>query len=113
MREPAAQRVTDDRQSGQTTSEYAVILGILAIGLIVAVVVFRSSVTGLFEDSSEGEVFRPPTAACDANYSGACVPPYPPDLECSDISSLGADVTVVGSDPHGFDGNGDGFACNE
>lgn len=24
-------------------------------------------------------------AACDPNYTGACVPPYPPDVDCKDI----------------------------
>jgi micrococcal nuclease len=48
---------------------------------------------------------------CDPNYEGACVPPYEQigDLDCADI---GAAVTVVGSDPHGFDGNdNDGLGC--
>jgi micrococcal nuclease len=48
---------------------------------------------------------------CDANYQGACVPPYDEvgDLDCADIASA---VDVVGSDPHGFDGNdNDGLGC--
>jgi micrococcal nuclease len=24
---------------------------------------------------------------CDPNYEGACIPPYPPDLDCSDVSA--------------------------
>ena len=27
---------------------------------------------------------------CDPNYSGGCVPPYPPDLDCADIRALGS-----------------------
>jgi micrococcal nuclease len=46
---------------------------------------------------------------CDANYSGACIPPYPPDLDCEKVSAKGFRST--GSDPHGFDGDGDGIAC--
>jgi endonuclease YncB( thermonuclease family) len=46
---------------------------------------------------------------CDPNYGGACVPPYPPDLDCSEVST--ASFRSTGSDPHGFDGDGDGVAC--
>jgi endonuclease YncB( thermonuclease family) len=51
------------------------------------------------------------TSGCDLNYAG-CIPPYPPDLDCSDIKALGlAPVTVIGKDPHRLDGDGDGQAC--
>lgn len=36
------------------------------------------------------------------------MPPVPPDLNCSDIDFA---VEVVGSDPHGFDRDGDGIGC--
>jgi DNA polymerase III delta prime subunit len=50
-------------------------------------------------------------SACDPNYSG-CIPPYPPDLDCSDIKRLGmAPVQVLGKDLHKLDGNGDGVGC--
>lgn len=53
-----------------------------------------------------------PGAACDPNYAGGCVPPYPPDLDCADIRALGiAPVRVIGSDPHRLDGDGDGLGC--
>ncbi len=48
------------------------------------------------------------SAACDPNYAGFCVPIVPYDLDCPDI---GHRVTVVGTDIHGFDGNGDGLGC--
>jgi endonuclease YncB( thermonuclease family) len=49
---------------------------------------------------------------CDPNYSGGCVPPYPPDLDCADIRAMGlAPVRSIGSDPHGLDGDGDGVGC--
>jgi endonuclease YncB( thermonuclease family) len=52
-----------------------------------------------------------PSTTCDLNYGG-CVPLYPPDLDCSDIKTLGlAPVTVIGLDPHGLDADGDGTAC--
>lgn len=54
----------------------------------------------------------PPSRRCDPNYSGGCVPPYPPDLDCADIRALGiAPVRVIGSDPHRLDGDGDGYGC--
>jgi micrococcal nuclease len=46
---------------------------------------------------------------CDLNYKGACIPPYPPDKDCSDISVTG--FRSVGGDPHSFDGDSDGIAC--
>jgi len=45
---------------------------------------------------------------CDPNYSGACVPPYPPDLDCADVDQ---GFRVVGDDPHAFDADSDGLAC--
>lgn len=46
---------------------------------------------------------------CDPSYPDVCVPPYPPDLDCSDVAYT--NFRVTGSDPHGFDGEGDGRGC--
>lgn len=46
---------------------------------------------------------------CDASYPDVCIPPYPPDLDCGDISFRR--FTVRGPDPHGFDGDNDGIGC--
>ncbi len=46
---------------------------------------------------------------CDPNYSGACIPTRPPDIDCPDAGAEGFSST--GSDPHGFDSDGDGIAC--
>ena len=46
---------------------------------------------------------------CDPNYSGACVPPYPPDVDCGDLSAKG--FRVVGTDVHRLDRDKDGLAC--
>jgi micrococcal nuclease len=46
---------------------------------------------------------------CDPSYPDVCIPPYPPDLNCGDISDKG--FKVQGSDPHGFDGDADGVGC--
>lgn len=52
----------------------------------------------------------PPDASggCADGYS-PCVPPYPPDVDCGDVSGP---VTVTGPDPHGLDGDGDGTGCD-
>lgn len=50
----------------------------------------------------------PTRAGCDPNYTGACVPPYPPDVDCADV---GARVRVVGADPHNLDADGNGIGC--
>jgi endonuclease YncB( thermonuclease family) len=70
---------------------------------------FRAVETGRSGPSS---ATPPPSGKCDANYSGGCVPPYPPDLDCADIRALGiAPVRVIGSDPHRLDGDNDGLGC--
>ena len=53
------------------------------------------------------------SGSCDPNYAGACVPPYPPDLDCGDLRAGGlpVPVRVVGSDPHRLDGDHDGYGC--
>jgi hypothetical protein len=48
-------------------------------------------------------------SGCDPSYPGVCIPPPPPDLDCGDIPYR--NFIVVGSDPHGFDGDGDGIGC--
>ena len=53
----------------------------------------------------------PPQRNCDPSYPGVCIPPYPPDLDCDDVPY--SDFTVIGRDPHGFDGDGDGRGCEE
>jgi endonuclease YncB( thermonuclease family) len=50
-----------------------------------------------------------PSGRCDPNYTGACIPQPPPDLDCSDISARR--FRVVGTDVHRFDSDGDGIAC--
>jgi len=51
----------------------------------------------------------PPATNCDASYPTVCIPPYPPDLDCGDISFRR--FQVVPPDPHGFDGDHDGIGC--
>ncbi|MGZ5405880.1 MAG: HNH endonuclease family protein, partial [Nocardioides sp.] len=47
------------------------------------------------------------SANCAPGYS-PCVPPPPPDLDCSDLDGP---IKVTGSDPHNLDGDGDGWGC--
>ena len=50
---------------------------------------------------------------CDHNYK-ECIPPYPPDLNCSDIKRMGlTSIHVIGVDVHKFDGDGDGIGCDK
>ena len=51
----------------------------------------------------------PPSGNCHPSYLDVCIPPPPPDLDCPDIPYRR--FRVVGSDPHGFDGDGDGIGC--
>jgi endonuclease YncB( thermonuclease family) len=49
------------------------------------------------------------TGRCDPSYPDVCIPPPPPDLDCSDIPYR--NFRVVGRDPHHFDGNHNGIGC--
>ena len=46
---------------------------------------------------------------CDSSYPDFCVPSSPADLDCSDIAQK--NFTVRGSDPHGFDLDGNSEGC--
>ena len=52
---------------------------------------------------------KPTSAPCDPSYPDVCIPSYPPDLDCHQISHRRFRVT--GADPHKFDGNKDGVGC--
>lgn len=51
----------------------------------------------------------PPEQNCSPYYPGVCIPPYPPDLNCGDISFRR--FQVLQPDPHGFDRDKDGIGC--
>jgi len=55
----------------------------------------------------------PPTNEnqCDPSYPDVCIPPYPPDLDCGEISYR--NFKVLPPDPHGFDGDNDGIGCEK
>jgi len=46
---------------------------------------------------------------CDPAYPDVCIPPPPPDLDCSDIHERR--FAVRPPDPHHFDGDGNGIGC--
>ncbi len=46
---------------------------------------------------------------CDPAYPDVCLPSPPPDLDCRDIDARR--FTVLPPDPHNFDGDGNGIAC--
>jgi hypothetical protein len=104
----------DGSEDGQGTVEYEVLLAFGALLVIAAMLVFTRGTDHLLKRASPAKtVFTPPVAHCDASYHGVCIPPAPPDLDCADLSALGipVPVTVVGSDPHGLDPDGDGLGC--
>jgi hypothetical protein len=41
-----------------------------------------------------------PNGKCDPNYTGGCVPPYPPDLDCADIRALGIALSASSAPTH-------------
>ena len=47
---------------------------------------------------------------CSPAYPSVCIPPPPPDLDCSQIPFR--QFTVLPPDPHLFDGNLDGVGCD-
>lgn len=101
--------------NGQTIPEYALILALIALIGLIGLLVLAGHIGSFGFDKTHQPptTLRPPVATCDPNYAGACVPPYPPDIDCSDLHALGIDtVRVVGSDPHKLDPDHDGIGCN-
>jgi hypothetical protein len=50
--------------------------------------------------------------ACDPSYPDFCIPPPPPDLNCtSPLIANRKDFTVLPPDPHRFDTDNDGVGC--
>ena len=48
--------------------------------------------------------------SCDRSYPDYCIPPPPPDLDCPDIKGK-KPFRVRRPDPHQFDRDRDGWAC--
>jgi endonuclease YncB( thermonuclease family) len=76
-----------------------------------AITTYKAAGTPVASPISTPVLVPSPSSGCDPNYA-ACIPLFPPDLDCGDIKALGlAPVTVIGKDPHKLDGDGDGKAC--
>lgn len=60
-------------------------------------------------DPSEPPDGREDEARCHPSYPDVCIPPPPPDLDCGDVGQRG--FRVRPPDPHRFDGDGNGFGC--
>jgi endonuclease YncB( thermonuclease family) len=70
-----------------------------------------SSTTTTSTTSSSTTTTTPVT--CAPSYPDVCIPPPPPDLDCSQIPYRNFRViyTVPQPDPHNFDGDRDGIGC--
>lgn len=79
----------------------------------------RRITRGIWGSPCNGDITKPAYSAtgtaagartgCNPNYSGACIPNTPPDLDCSDITARR--FRVVGVDDQRFDSDGDRVAC--
>jgi Flp pilus assembly pilin Flp len=102
-------------ERGQTNTEYALIVAAVAVLLIAAVWALGGSAGDRISTTAgaPGGPLPPRTVQCDPSYPGACIPPPPPKLNCSDLRARGIPlpVKVVGRDPHGLDPDGDGLGC--
>ena len=65
--------------------------------------------SGLTQPKAITQPTTPQSGNCDQSYPTVCIPPAPPDLDCSDISYRR--FKVVAPDPHNFDGDHDGVGC--
>jgi micrococcal nuclease len=70
------------------------------------------SSTSTTSPTSSTTTTTPPTN-CAPSYPDVCIPPPPPDLDCSQIPYRNFRViyTVPQPDPHRFDGDHDGIGC--
>jgi micrococcal nuclease len=73
----------------------------------------RAVVTNAVQKAVEVGFSQQANTNCDPNYAG-CIPIFPADVDCTDIKRLGlAPVTVIRSDIHKLDRDGDGIGCDK
>ena len=111
-----------DEDDGQTEGSYGRIVGVIYcngvnlneaildadLGYLSSSFCYKSE----FSNTAWAQKHGCPTttqSSCDPSYPDFCIPPSPPDLDCKDIAQKR--FTVIGSDPHRFDGDGDGIGC--
>ncbi len=58
---------------------------------------------------AQAPALAPGASPCDPSYPDVCIPPPPPDLDCSEIPYRR--FRVLPPDPHRFDGDHDGIGC--
>jgi Flp pilus assembly pilin Flp len=104
-------------EQGLTNIEYALLIAVAAVLLVGGMGFLGGKIDDRVSETGSGPgMLAPPTpraAQCDPNYAGACVPRYPPRLDCRDLRARGLHlpVGVVRGDPHGLDPDGDGLGC--
>jgi micrococcal nuclease len=84
----------------------------MKIGIPVAsivTIIFLIMQPFIFISSIQTEDTKKDDSDCDSSYPDVCIPPYPPDLNCDDISKN--NFEVLSPDPHGFDREEDGIGC--
>lgn len=86
----------------------AIVRGCPATRLSVAVLAAAATGSGAGGSSGSGGATATAPPGCDPNYGGACVPISTTDLDCGDVRQR---VTVIGTDIHRLDGDGDGVGC--
>jgi hypothetical protein len=79
------------------------------VALIVACVALATAWSSGGGSTAAGGAGSAAASKCDPNYKGACVPTGHGDVNCADVHAT--DIQVVGKDPYGLDGDGDGIAC--
>ena len=127
---PMGSKVTVDEDDGQTQGSYGRIVAMVTcngVNLNQAIIEkgfghlsFAYCEDSEFSDNawsgcgssqkttSSKSQYSSTSSNCDPNYSGECVPKSSRDLDCSDV---GKNIKVTGSDPNGFDRDGDGIGC--
>lgn len=104
-------------EQGLTNIEYALLIAVAAVLLVGGMGFLGGKIDDRVSETRSGPGMlaspTPPTAQCDPNYAGACIPRYPPRLGCSDLRARGLPlpVGVVRGDPHGLDPDRDGLGC--
>ena len=103
-------------EHGLTTVEYVLLIAVAAVLLTAGLGFLSSKIDDRYTKTGSGPgTLTPPTPTtqCDSNYAPACVPPYPPHYDCTELRARGLalPVGVVGGDPHGLDPDGDGLGC--
>ena len=71
---------------------------VAVIGVLIGIEVYPQA-----QEQTQSEI------SCDPSYPDVCIPPYPPDLDCGEISFK--NFKVLPPDPHRFDGDKDGIGC--